>query len=112
MHPRLGARWEFPRRLAAKAERRQLEGIASKRKASPYRSGPCRAWVKVTTATWREANRERWRDARPPLQINGDEIPMVSIPTDEDLGIVGVCDDRPPGIINRGKRDRPHPSAP
>jgi bifunctional non-homologous end joining protein LigD len=45
----------------AEAERRQLEGIVSKRKASPYRSGPSRDWRKVKTAAWRVANRERWR---------------------------------------------------
>jgi len=38
-----------------------LEGIVSKRKASAYRSGPSRDWVKTKTAVWREANRERWR---------------------------------------------------
>jgi bifunctional non-homologous end joining protein LigD len=42
-------------------QRHGLEGIVSKRKASAYRSGASRDWVKVKTATWREANRERWR---------------------------------------------------
>jgi bifunctional non-homologous end joining protein LigD len=48
------------RKLFAEAERRQLEGIVSKRKASPYRSGPSRDWRKVKTAAWRETNRGRW----------------------------------------------------
>jgi ATP-dependent DNA ligase len=43
------------------AEEMKLEGIVSKRREAPYRSGECRDWVKVKTAAWREANRERWR---------------------------------------------------
>ena len=37
-----------------------LEGVVSKKRSSPYRSGPCLDWVKVKSAIWREANRERW----------------------------------------------------
>jgi bifunctional non-homologous end joining protein LigD len=48
-------------KLLATAERMQLEGIVSKRRAAPYRSGECRDWRKIKTSTWREANRERWR---------------------------------------------------
>jgi ATP-dependent DNA ligase len=47
--------------LLEAAERHGLEGIVSKRRAAPYRSGESRDWVKVKTAAWREANRERWR---------------------------------------------------
>jgi ATP-dependent DNA ligase len=43
------------------AEERGLEGIVSKRRDAPYRSGECRDWRKVKTLVWREANRERWR---------------------------------------------------
>ena len=43
------------------AEQRGLEGIVSKRRDAPYRSGECRDWRKVKTAAWREANKERWR---------------------------------------------------
>jgi len=43
------------------AEKRGLEGVVSKRRDAPYRSGDCRDWRKVKTAAWREANRERWR---------------------------------------------------
>ena len=43
------------------AEERGLEGIVSKRRDAPYRSGECRDWRKVKTVAWREANRERWR---------------------------------------------------
>jgi len=43
------------------AEERGLEGVVSKRRDAPYRSGECRDWRKVKTLAWREANRERWR---------------------------------------------------
>jgi ATP-dependent DNA ligase len=48
-------------KLLATAERMKLEGIVSKRRTAPYRSGECRDWRKVKTVAWREANRERWR---------------------------------------------------
>ena len=48
-------------KLLASAERLGLEGVVSKRRSAPYRSGECRNWRKVKTAAWREANRERWR---------------------------------------------------
>ena len=43
------------------AEERGLEGIVSKRRDAPYRSGECGDWRKIKTTAWREANRERWR---------------------------------------------------
>jgi bifunctional non-homologous end joining protein LigD len=43
------------------AEKRRLEGVVSKRRDAPYRSGDCKDWRKVKTAAWRTANRERWR---------------------------------------------------
>jgi bifunctional non-homologous end joining protein LigD len=43
------------------AEKHVLEGVVSKRRDAPYRSGACWGWRKVKTTTWREANRERWR---------------------------------------------------
>jgi bifunctional non-homologous end joining protein LigD len=43
------------------AEKHGLEGVVSKRRDAPYRSGNCRGWRKIKTAAWREANRERWR---------------------------------------------------
>jgi bifunctional non-homologous end joining protein LigD len=43
------------------AEKHGLEGLVSKRRDAPYRSGACRGWRKVKTIAWREANRERWR---------------------------------------------------
>ena len=48
-------------KLLASAERLELEGIVSKRRAAPYRSGESNDWRKVKTVAWREANRERWR---------------------------------------------------
>ena len=47
--------------LLGAAELHGLEGIVSKRQASAYSSGPSSDWVKVKTAAWREANRDRWR---------------------------------------------------
>jgi len=43
------------------AEEHRLEGVVSKRRDAPYRSGACRGWRKVKTTAWREANRGRWR---------------------------------------------------
>ena len=37
-----------------------LEGIVSKKRDQHYRSGKNAGWVKVKTAAWREANRDRW----------------------------------------------------
>jgi bifunctional non-homologous end joining protein LigD len=47
--------------LLCVAEKRGIEGVVSKRRDAPYRSGECRDWRKVKTTAWREANRERWR---------------------------------------------------
>jgi bifunctional non-homologous end joining protein LigD len=47
--------------LLCAAEERRLEGVVSKRRDAPYRSGDCRDWRKIKTTAWREANRERWR---------------------------------------------------
>ena len=48
-------------KLLEAAEKHNLEGVVSKRRDAPYRSGECHDWVKVKTVAWREANRERWR---------------------------------------------------
>jgi bifunctional non-homologous end joining protein LigD len=47
--------------LLKAADRLGLEGVVSKRRDAPYRSGKQCGWVKVKCATWREANKERWR---------------------------------------------------
>jgi ATP-dependent DNA ligase len=43
------------------AEEWGLEGVVSKRRDAPYRSGERRDRRKVKTAAWREANKERRR---------------------------------------------------
>jgi bifunctional non-homologous end joining protein LigD len=48
-------------RLLAEAELMGLEGVVSKRRDAPYRSGPRCGWVKVKTSAWRAANAERGR---------------------------------------------------
>jgi len=48
-------------KLFKAAEQHGLEGIVSKRQTSAYRSGLSHDWVKIKTAGWRDANRERWR---------------------------------------------------
>jgi hypothetical protein len=48
-------------KLLEVTERHRLEGVVSKRRSAPYRSGECRDWREVKTAAWRVANRERWR---------------------------------------------------
>jgi bifunctional non-homologous end joining protein LigD len=45
--------------LLRAAEEHHLEGVVSKRRDAPYRSGDCRDWRKVKTAAWRAANKER-----------------------------------------------------
>jgi ATP-dependent DNA ligase len=47
--------------LLKAADRMKLEGIVSKCRDAPYRSGKQCDWVKVKCATWRAANKERWR---------------------------------------------------
>jgi ATP-dependent DNA ligase len=41
--------------------RMKLEGIVSKRRNAPYRSGKQSDWIKVKCTTWRAANKECWR---------------------------------------------------
>jgi len=52
---------EFPDpvKLLKVVETMGLEGVISKRRASPYLSGIRCGWIKVKTATWREANKDR-----------------------------------------------------
>ena len=47
--------------LLKAADRLGLEGVVSKRRDAPYRSGRQCGWVRVKCETWREANKERWR---------------------------------------------------
>jgi bifunctional non-homologous end joining protein LigD len=48
-------------RLMFEAESIGLEGVVSKRRDTPYRSGTKSGWVKVKTRAWRAANGERGR---------------------------------------------------
>jgi bifunctional non-homologous end joining protein LigD len=51
-----------PARLLSVAEKMGLEGVVSKRKDRPYRSGNRSDWVKVKTPSWREANKNRFEE--------------------------------------------------
>ena len=48
-----------PVKLLKVAETMGLEGVVSKRRASPYRSGTRCGWIKVKTSSWRETNKDR-----------------------------------------------------
>ena len=48
-------------RLLAECEKRRIEGVVAKHRASIYRSGRSTSWVKVKCPAWREANRDRGR---------------------------------------------------
>lgn len=48
-------------KLLHAAGQQGLEGIVSKRRESIYLAGPNCGWIKVKTAEWREANRERYK---------------------------------------------------
>jgi bifunctional non-homologous end joining protein LigD len=56
---RLSETFDDGDKLLASCERMGLEGIVSKRRDAPYRSGKS-DWVKVKCLTWREANKDRW----------------------------------------------------
>ena len=58
---RLSEAFQDPLELLAVCEKHGLEGIVSKRRDAPYVSGTRGGWVKVKTATWRAANRERYK---------------------------------------------------
>ena len=56
---RLSESFDDAVKLLEAAVKLGLEGIVSKRREQPYRSGPNSGWVNVKTAAWREANRNR-----------------------------------------------------
>jgi bifunctional non-homologous end joining protein LigD len=60
------------------AEQQGLEGVVSKRRDAPYRSGDWRDWLKVKTTAWRNANGERWRIACP-VQISSVRSHVMAI---------------------------------
>jgi bifunctional non-homologous end joining protein LigD len=45
--------------LLAECSHRGLAGIVAKRKDAPYRSGARSGWIKVKTAEWKAANKNR-----------------------------------------------------
>jgi bifunctional non-homologous end joining protein LigD len=47
--------------LLSSCERMGIEGVVSKRRAAPYRSGLRSGWRKTKCEAWRAANRERWK---------------------------------------------------
>jgi ATP-dependent DNA ligase len=53
--------FEDPLKLLEVAQRMHLEGFVSKRRDAPYRSRKAAGWTKTKTATWRAANRERYK---------------------------------------------------
>ncbi len=59
-HLQFSGEFEDPFDLLETCKKMNLEGIVSKRKESAYRSGPTRDWLKIKTAIWRAANRDRW----------------------------------------------------
>jgi bifunctional non-homologous end joining protein LigD len=48
-------------KLLAASEHMGLEGVVSKRRDAPYRSGKRSDWIKVKVPAWRAGNQERWR---------------------------------------------------
>jgi bifunctional non-homologous end joining protein LigD len=57
---RLSEVFDDPHELLAACEKRGLEGIVSKLRDQPYKSGDNKGWIKVKTAAWRAANKDRW----------------------------------------------------
>ena len=58
---RMSESFRDPIALLKAAETHGLEGIVSKLREDHYHSGKNPGWVKVKTATWRAANRERYK---------------------------------------------------
>jgi bifunctional non-homologous end joining protein LigD len=58
-HLQFSGDFDDPVKLLGTCHKMGLEGIVSKRRDSAYRSGPTRDWLKIKTATWRAANRDR-----------------------------------------------------
>ena len=52
--------FDDPAKLLAVVTKMGLEGIVSKLGHQPYKSGKNVGWIKVKTAVWREANKDRW----------------------------------------------------
>jgi bifunctional non-homologous end joining protein LigD len=59
--------FEDPIALFAACDALGIEGVVSKLKDAPYRSGTFSGWIKSKTPTWRAANRERYKLFHKPL---------------------------------------------
>jgi hypothetical protein len=59
-HMQFSGAFDDPIGLLKTCEKMHLEGIVSKRRESPYTSGPTRDWLKILTKAWRAANAERF----------------------------------------------------
>jgi len=53
--------WDDGAALLRAVAKQGLEGIVSKHRNAPYRSGDTDAWIKVKVAGWTEANRGRFK---------------------------------------------------
>jgi bifunctional non-homologous end joining protein LigD len=58
-HIRYSEHFDNAASLLQACSRMKLEGVVSKRADSSYTSGPSKDWIKVKTAQWREANKDR-----------------------------------------------------
>ena len=56
---RYSEEFDDPMKLLATVDKMGLEGVISKRRSAPYRSGTQKDWVKVKSKAWREANQDR-----------------------------------------------------
>jgi bifunctional non-homologous end joining protein LigD len=59
-HLQFSGDFNDPNKLLETCRKMHLEGIVSKRRDSAYRPGPTRDWLRIKTASWRAANRNRW----------------------------------------------------
>jgi bifunctional non-homologous end joining protein LigD len=59
-HLQFSGDFPSPEKLVAACHKMGVEGIVSKRLEPSYRSGPTHDWLKIKTATWRAANKDRW----------------------------------------------------
>jgi ATP-dependent DNA ligase len=59
-HLQFSGDFNDPVKLLDTCHKMGFEGILSKRRESAYRPGPTRDWLKIKTASWRAANRDRW----------------------------------------------------
>jgi bifunctional non-homologous end joining protein LigD len=57
---RLSETFDDGAKLLRAAEGMGLEGVISKHRGTPYRSGRSADWIKLKTADWRIANKDRW----------------------------------------------------